>query len=429
MAKKYIDVMDVTFSDSFESIYREVVPFNFYLPAVEFASSIGIENFEFIGANRFLSYNDSFESPFTVMQKFRMVAGPEANLQISSHATNLFSNRAYSYSILKLFAKVAAKYETTTIANYDPINDIRSLSSASNIAKNSNLMNEITITIMNIDRKDCSQMYIKLIKEILDMGIEFDSIAFKDPTGTSIPADIYKIIRATKEMLGEDIYLRFSTTTKVNLGVVGYLSAIEAGVDCIDLSISPFNIGGSQPDMLSLIQATKGTNFSIANLDLKSILEYKKLLQDLLNRYNSNYKFDLSSGHVCAPSDINIAGVELDIILDVMERGGFATPMRPISTYYLEQSILNSKFGRYKKLTKGYAELILGYFGQTLSVPDPLLVEIARDLLKIEPTVKEPIKLASLDFKNELEYYSKLLEDDNIETSDENILLSAINRI
>jgi len=47
MAKKYIDVMDTTFRDGFQSVFGGRVLMDDFFPAVEAAKQAGITHFEF----------------------------------------------------------------------------------------------------------------------------------------------------------------------------------------------------------------------------------------------------------------------------------------------------------------------------------------------------------------------------------------------
>ena len=55
MAKKYIDIMDTTFRDGFQSVFGGRVLMEDFMPAVEVAAKAGIKHFEFGGGARFQS--------------------------------------------------------------------------------------------------------------------------------------------------------------------------------------------------------------------------------------------------------------------------------------------------------------------------------------------------------------------------------------
>ncbi|MDO4674248.1 hypothetical protein, partial [Campylobacter sp.] len=53
MSKKFIDIMDTTFRDGFQSVYGARVLMEDFFPAVEAAKEAGINHFEFGGGARF----------------------------------------------------------------------------------------------------------------------------------------------------------------------------------------------------------------------------------------------------------------------------------------------------------------------------------------------------------------------------------------
>ncbi|MBI3873909.1 MAG: biotin attachment protein, partial [Arcobacter sp.] len=89
MGKKYIDIMDTTFRDGFQSVFGGRVLMNDFMPAVEAASHAGIKHFEFGGGARFQSlFFYLQENAFDMMDKFRSIVGPDANLQTLARGIN-----------------------------------------------------------------------------------------------------------------------------------------------------------------------------------------------------------------------------------------------------------------------------------------------------------------------------------------------------
>ena len=89
MAKKFIDVMDTTFRDGFQSVFGGRVLMDDFFPAVEAAKIAGINHFEFGGGARFQSlYFYLKEDAFEMMDKFRKIVGPDANLQTLARGVN-----------------------------------------------------------------------------------------------------------------------------------------------------------------------------------------------------------------------------------------------------------------------------------------------------------------------------------------------------
>jgi pyruvate carboxylase subunit B len=67
----------------------------------------------------------------------------------------------------------------------------------------------------------------------------------------------------------------------------------------------------------------------------------------------------------------------------------------------------------------------LGYFGKTPVEPDAAIVKLAAEKLKLEPTIENPLDLADREVTKSIAYWTKVLEDEKIEPSEENIFIAA----
>jgi len=447
MAKKYIDVMDTTFRDGFQSVFGGRVLMDDFLPAVEFARDIGVTHFEFGGGARFQSlFFYLQENAFEMMQRFREAAGPEANLQILARGINTVMLDTASHEMIDLFAKLFAKYETTTVRNFDALNDIRNLEFSGAMVKKHGMMHEVVVTLMDLP-PGCTgahdvEFYKKKVIEILDSGIEFDSIAFKDASGTSSPAKIYDTIKMARGLLGEDTHIRLHTHETAGVSVACYLAALEAGANGIDLAAAPVSGGTSQPDMLTLLHATKGMNYNLGDLELKKVLEYEEFLKNQLKDYfippeatqvNPLIPFaPMPGGALTANTQMMRDNGNLEMfdkviaaMTEVVERGGYGTSVTPVSQFYWQQAYANVMFGPWKQIAPGYGKMVLGYFGRTPVAPDPEIVELASEKLKLEPTTKDPLEIADADETKSIAHWTKVLKDEGIETTEENIFIAA----
>jgi len=86
---------------------------------------------------------------------------------------------------------------------------------------------------------------------------------------------------------------------------------------------------------------------------------------------------------------------------------------------------MNTIQGEWTKISENYGKMVLGYFGKTPSEPDPELVKIASEQLSLKPTKEDVHDLNDDNPKLGIEYNKKLLEEKNLETSEENIFISA----
>ncbi|EAJ6142175.1 biotin attachment protein [Campylobacter lari] len=446
MAKKLIDVMDTTFRDGFQSVYGARVLMNDFFPALEAAKEADIKHFEFGGGARFQSlFFYLNENAFEMMDKFRAIVGKEANLQTLARGVNTVALDTGSKEIIDLHAKMFAKHGTTTIRNFDALNDVNNLKFSGECIVKHGLKHEITITLMDLPPK-CKgahdvPFYERILKEILQAQIPFDSICFKDASGTSNPNKIYEVIKMARKNLPENMHIRLHTHETAGVSIACYLAALEAGVDGIDLAAAPVSGGTSQPDILTMLHALKGSNFDLG-LDEEKILKYEEVLKDCLKDYflppeatavNPLIPFSPMPGGALTANtqmmrDNNILDKFPQVIKamqEVVEKGGYGTSVTPVSQFYFQQAFNNVMFGPWKKIADGYGKMVLGYFGKTPVAPDSEVVKLASEQLKLEPTTKLATDIADADESKSIAYIKNLLEKENLETSEENIFIVA----
>ncbi|MCV3431240.1 biotin attachment protein [Campylobacter lari] len=446
MAKKLIDVMDTTFRDGFQSVYGARVLMNDFFPALEAAKEADIKHFEFGGGARFQSlFFYLNENAFEMMDKFRAIVGKEANLQTLARGVNTVALDTGSKEIIDLHAKMFAKHGTTTIRNFDALNDVNNLKFSGECIVKHGLKHEITITLMDLPPK-CKgahdvPFYERILREILQAQIPFDSICFKDASGTSNPNKIYEVIKMARKNLPENMHIRLHTHETAGVSIACYLAALEAGVDGIDLAAAPVSGGTSQPDILTMLHALKGSNFDLG-LDEEKILKYEEVLKDCLKDYflppeatavNPLIPFSPMPGGALTANtqmmrDNNILDKFPQVIKamqEVVEKGGYGTSVTPVSQFYFQQAFNNVMFGPWKKIADGYGKMVLGYFGKTPVAPDPEVIKLASEQLKLEPTTKLATDIADADESKSIAYIKNLLEKENLETSEENIFIVA----
>jgi len=447
MAKKYIDIMDTTFRDGFQSVFGGRVLMGDFMPAVAAAKEAGITHFEFGGGARFQSlFFYLNENAFDMMDKFREVAGVDANLQTLARGVNTVMLDTGSRELIDLHAKMFKKHGTTTIRNFDALNDVENLKYSGERITHHGLKHEAVVTMMELP-PGCSgahdvAFYEKTLRGILDTGIPYDSICFKDASGTSSPQKVYETIKMAKKLLPEDIHVRLHTHETAGVSVACYLAALEAGIDGIDLAASPVSGGTSQPDILTMLHATKGKNFDLGGLELEKILSYEEVLKDCLKDYfmppeatqvSPLIPFSPMPGGALTANtqmmrDNNILEKFPEVIKamrEVVEKGGYGTSVTPVSQFYFQQAFNNVMFGKWNKIAEGYGKMVLGYFGHTPTAPDSDIVSLASEQLKMEPTTKNAIDIADEDETKSLKHTQKILEEEGIAVNDENIFIAA----
>jgi pyruvate carboxylase subunit B len=447
MAKKYIDIMDTTFRDGFQSVFGGRVLMDDFFPAVEAALEAGINHFEFGGGARFQSlYFYLQEDAFNMMDRFRDIVGPDVNLQTLSRGINTVMLDTGSRDLVDLHAKLFKKHGTSTIRNFDALNDVNNLAYSAECIKKYGLNHEVVVTMMDLP-PGCEgahdvAFYEKVLRNILDAGIPYDSVAFKDASGTASPHKVFETIKMARRLLGEDVHLRMHTHETAGVSVSAYLAALEAGANGIDLAASPVSGGTSQPDILTLLHATKGTDFNLGNLTTEKILKYEEVLNECLKDYymppeatqvSPLIPFSPMPGGALTANtqmmrDNNILDkfpAVIKAMRNVVERGGYGTSVTPVSQFYWQQAFNNVMFGDWKKIASGYGRMVLGYFGKTPVEPDPEIVKLASEQLKLDPTNENPLDIADKDETKSMAHWKKVLEENNLPTTEENIFIAA----
>ena len=447
MAKKFIDVMDTTFRDGFQSVYGARVLMNDFLPALEAAKEAGIEHFEFGGGARFQSlYFYLNEDAFAMMDKFRSIVGPKANLQTLSRGVNTVTLDTGSRELIDLHAKLFKKHGTTTIRNFDALNDVENLKYSGERIAHHGLKHEVVVTMMDLPSGCVGahdvKFYEKILREILDANIPYHSVCFKDASGTSSPQKVYETIKMARKLLPEKTHIRLHTHETAGVSVACYLAALEAGVDGIDLAASPVSGGTSQPDILTMLHAVKGKNYDLGGLDVEKILKYESILNDCLKEYflppeavqvSPLIPFSPMPGGALTANtqmmrDNNILDKFPEVILamrEVVQKGGYGTSVTPVSQFYFQQAFNNVMFGKWKKIAEGYGKMVLGYFGKTPVTPDKEIIKLASEQLGLKPTTKHAVDIADKDESKSLAHVKEILKQNKIKVTEENVFIAA----
>ena len=443
---KKIDFMLTAFRDGFQSVYGARVFSKDYLPVVKACADAGITHFEAGGGALFQSpFFYSNENAFDVMDAFRAAAGPGANLQTLSRGINVVCLDSQSSDVIKLHADMFKKHGMTTIRNFDALNDVNNLIWSGKCIKDAGLKHEVTVTMMDLppgcDGAHTPEFYIDVLKKILDAGIPYDSVCFKDASGTSRPRKVFDTIKAARKLLGPDMRITFHTHETAGTGALCYMSAIEAGVSQIDLSMAPCSGGTCQTDVITMWHALRGTEYTL-DIDITKIIALEEKFKDAMSDYMLPPEairvepmipfFPMPGGALTANTQMLRDNKLLDKYPEVIKamgesvaKGGFGTSVTPVSQFYFQQAFNNVMFGPWAKIADGYGKMVLGYFGKTPVDPDPEVVKIAQKQLNLEPTTESPLAINDRNPKKGIAPSKKMLEDAKLPVTDENIFIAA----
>jgi len=446
VATKKVNFMCTAFRDGFQSVYGARVLTEDFMPAVAAAREAGITYFEAGGGAMFQSlYFYCNEDSFRMMDRFREVAGPDANLQTLSRGVNIVCLDSASSDVIRLHAQLFKKHGITTIRNFDALNDVNNLIYSGRCIHEAGLKHQVVVTMMALP-PGCTgahdpDFYEKTLRSILDADIPFDSVCFKDASGTSVPAYVYETIKRARKMLPEGTQLQYHTHETAGCSITAYKAALDAGADAIDLSLSPVSGGTCQPDVIVMWHALRGTEYDLG-VDIDKVREAEKVFGECMKDYflpPEATKVEpmipwspMPGGALTANTqmlrDNNLMSRYNEMIAamsEVVRRGGFGTSVTPVSQFYFQQAFNNVIQGPWKKIAPGYGKMVLGYFGKTPVAPDPEIVKIASEQLDLPPTTKTVLEINDADPKKSIAHFTKMLTDNNLPVNDENIFIAA----
>lgn len=444
--KKRVDFMVTAFRDGFQSVYGARVFTIDFMPAVEAASKAGIHHFEAGGGARFQSlYFYGNEDAFDMMDEFRKTAGPEADLQTLARGVNVVGLDSQPRDIINLHAKLFKKHGISTIRNFDALNDVNNLIYSGQCIVDAGLKHEVCVTMMALPPGASGahnpDFYEETLRKILDAGITFDSVCFKDASGTSTPKVVFDSIKRARKLLGKDAKIVFHSHETAGVSIQQYISAIEAGANQVDLSLAPVSGGTCQPDVITMWHALRGTDYDLG-IDIDKIMEVEEVFKECMADYflppeatmvNPLIPFSpLPGGALTANTqmlrDNGLMDKYHEITMamgEVIERGGFGTSVTPVSQFYFQQAFNNVMIGPWKKIAEGYGKMVLGYFGKTPLAPDPEIVKLCQKQLGKEPTTKLVVDINDADPTKGIKQAEEMLKKENLPVTDENIFIAA----
>ncbi|MDG1896062.1 MAG: biotin/lipoyl-binding protein [Fuerstiella sp.] len=445
MTKK-VKFMCTAFRDGFQSVYGARVFTQDFLPAVEATRDAGISWFEAGGGARFQSlYFYCNEDAFAMMDAFRAAAGPEADLQTLARGVNVVGLDSQSSDIVKLHADLFRKHGISTIRNFDALNDVNNLIYSGQCIVDAGLKHQVCVTLMELP-PGCTgahdaDFYVSTLQQILDAGIPFDAVCFKDASGTAVPSKVYDTISRARKILPGDAFIHFHTHETAGISVLANKAALDAGADAIDLSMAPCSGGTCQPDILAMWHALRGSEYDL-DVDIEKVREAEEVFKECMQDYFLPPEATaveplipwspMPGGALTANTqmlrDNNIMDKYPEIIKamsDVVRTGGYGTSVTPVSQFYFQQAFNNVMFGPWKKIAESYGQMVLGYFGKTPVAPDPEIVALASKQLGRKPTTRPPLEMNDEDPTKGIEPAKKALADEGLEITDENIFIAA----
>jgi len=446
MGKKKVDFMCTAFRDGFQSVFGARVFTKDFLPAVKAAKEAGINYFEAGGGARFQSlYFYCNEDAFDMMDAFREAAGPDANLQTLARGVNVVGLESQPSDVIAMHAKLFKKHGITTIRNFDALNDVDNLIYSGQSITNAGLKHQVCVTMMELPPGSTGshdpEFYEMTLKKILDSDIPFDSVCFKDASGTAVPSKVYETIKRARKILPKDAYIHFHTHETAGISIITNKAAIDAGANAIDLSMAPCSGGTCQPDILAMWHSLRGTDYTL-DIDIDKVREAEEVFKSCMKDYFLPPEAravepmipwsPMPGGALTANTqmlrDNGIMDKYPEIIKamgDVVKKGGFGTSVTPVSQFYFQQAFNNVMFGPWEKIAESFGKMVLGYFGKTPVAPDPDIVKLSSEQLNLEPTKETALSLNDKNTSKGLKQAEAIVRKEGFEPTDENIFIVA----
>jgi oxaloacetate decarboxylase alpha subunit/pyruvate carboxylase subunit B len=230
------------------------------------------------------------------------------------------------------------------------------------------------------------------------------------------------------------------THDTAGLGAASYLAAIEAGVDCVEVSITPFANGTSQPDtqrMLALLEGhPRCPKFDPEKLSqLRDYFEgvYKELAaytspanervdSDILiyqvpGGMLSNFRNQLKEQGMTEKFDEVLREIPI-----VREALGWIPLVTPTSQIVGTHAMMNVKFGRWKMICQPAQDIALGKYGKT---PGPIAPDVLTNVEK--QTGKKTVTVRPADLLEPgMEKYRRQCAEKGLPSDDETVVLFAM---
>jgi len=435
--EKIIDVTELILRDAHQSLMATRMSLEDMVPACENIDKAGYWSVEcwggatFDACIRFLN-----EDPWERLRTFRKLM-PNTRLQMLLRGQNLLGYRHYEDSVVDRFVDKAAENGMDVFRVFDALNDIRNLRKALAAVRRNHKHAQGTICYTISPLHNISD-FVEMAGRLVELGC--DSLCIKDMAALLKPQPAYDLVRGIKEACGDSVRVHVHVHATTGVTMVSLMKAIEAGADCVDTAISSLSLGPGHNPTESLAEMLEGTGYH-TNLDMQRLLKIKEHFNKIRPRYReflsniTGVETEIFDSQIPGGMISNMesqlkqqnAGDRLHEVLaevsSVRKDAGYPPLVTPSSQIVGTQAVLNVVMGRYKVLTGEFADLLLGYYGETIGARDPKLVELAAKQTQKSRIDRRPADLLKPEWQ---ELRSAALELPGCNGADEDVLTYAM---
>jgi len=432
-----VEVTELALRDGHQSLLATRMALEDMVPVCEHIDQAGYWSVECWGGAtydsciRFLN-----EDPWQRLRTFRELL-PNTRLQMLLRGQNLLGYRHYEDTVVDRFVDKSAENGMDVFRVFDALNDIRNLRRALEAVKRTGKHAEGTICYTTSPLHTVDK-FLDMAEQLRELGC--DSICIKDMAALLRPQPAYDLVSGIKQRCGEDtvVHVHVHSTTGVTL--VSLMKAIEAGADIVDTSISSLSLGPGHNPTEALVEMLDGTPYD-TRLDrdrLKHIKDHFAKVRPRYAEFESKFigvetqifESQIPGGMISnMESQLKQQGAG-DRVTEVLEEvprvrkvAGFPPLVTPSSQIVGTQAVFNVLMGPFKVLTGEFADLMLGYYGETIGPRDPEVIEAAKKHAKKEPIECRPADLLQPEWED---LRSKALALEGCDGTDEDVLTNAL---
>jgi oxaloacetate decarboxylase alpha subunit/pyruvate carboxylase subunit B len=380
------------------------------------------------------------EFPFDRLDALKK-ACPNTQHMMLLRGQNIVQYAHFPDDVVTAFVQKSADHGMNIFRIFDALNDPQNMECAIKAAKASGAQAHGTICYTT-SPVHTVEKFIDLGQELESMGC--DAIVLKDMAGLITPIEAFAIIKGLKANTKIPVWIHTHDTA--GLGASTYLYAIDAGVDAIDLSISPFANGTGQPDvkrMLALLAGHKRCP-AISEGQLQALKDMRQHLEGVyaeLKDYtgHKNEVIDMDTLEYQVPGGMlsnfrtQLKEQKMEDKFDevfreipvVREALGWIPLVTPTSQIVGMQAFLNVKFGRWKQISPQTADIALGYYGRTPAPVDPELQKLASKQSGKAPITCRPVDAPDAKHTHMTDLRSQL-EAKGLPSDDEHCVIYAM---
>ncbi len=339
------------------------------------------------------------ENPFDRLRALKKAA-PKTPQIMLLRGQNIVQYTSFPDDVVEAFIRADAAAGQDVFRIFDALNDTRNLATAIKTVRacDKHARGELCYTTSPVHTVAA---FVRIGVELEKMGCH--SIGIKDMSGVLSPKIAFDLVTELKRRVGLPITLHTHDTA--GLGAAAYLAAIDAGVDTVETSISPFANGTAQPDTVRMLALLEGhprcPSFDPAKL--QKLREYFTGVYAELSKFTSPANERVDADTLCYQVP---GGMLSNFRTQLKEQGmsdkfeqvmaeiphvrkclGWIPLVTPTSQIVGTQAMLNVKFGRWKNVAQSISDIALGKFGRPPGTIDPELLKLV-----LEKTGQKPVE-------------------------------------